>query len=142
MKTVKTYALTEKTLDKDIDKFIKDAQNGKYYYDYKYGMEGLKIIKQYFRFIQKEYDKKNYKLVKICYKKLLFFLFEASYEHDYFQYEDIIGRSKLDFEKIIINYFSCLTKLYSVEELLKEYIEYINAKKEYDFESADINDYT
>lgn len=137
MKIVKTYVLTEKTLDKDIDKFIKDAQNGKYHHDYKHGMEGLKIIKQYFKFIQNEYDNKNYELAKICYKKLLFFLFGASYEHDYFQYEDIIGRSKLDFEKIITNYFSCLIKLHSVEELLKEYTKYINAKKDYDFESAD-----
>lgn len=137
MKIIKTYALTEKTLDKDIDKFISDTRNGKYFYDYKHGMEGLKIIKQYFRLIQKEYDNKNHELAKICYKKLLFLLFEDSYEYNHFGYEDIIGRSKLDFEKIISNYFSCLTKLCSVEELLKEYVEYVNAKKDYDFESAD-----
>ncbi len=137
MKIVKTYVLSEKGLDKDVDKFIKDARDGKYQYDYKYGMEGLKIIKQYFKFIQNAYDNNNYELAKICYKKLLFFLFETTFQYDYFQYEDIVGRSKLDFEKIITNYFSCLTKLCSTEELLGKYKEYIKAKSDFYFESAD-----
>lgn len=57
MKIIKTYTLSEKTLEKDIDKFIRDAKNGKYQYDYKDGQEGLKILKAYFRMIEQELKK-------------------------------------------------------------------------------------
>ena len=47
-KTVKyNYTLTEETLEKDIESFIKEARKGRYSWDYKYNSEGLKIIKQY-----------------------------------------------------------------------------------------------
>ena len=50
MKIVKAYAyqLSENILEKDINKFIRDAKKGAYQFDYKYGQEGLKIIKAYF----------------------------------------------------------------------------------------------
>ena len=43
MKVTKNYSLSEKTLEKDIDKSIRDAKKGAYQYDYKYGQEGLKL---------------------------------------------------------------------------------------------------
>ena len=51
MKIIKKYEykLSEETLDKDIEQFIKETRKGAYTQDYKYGMEGLKIIKQYFK---------------------------------------------------------------------------------------------
>src|SRR3989338_9140283 len=108
MKITRSYEfkLTEAELDKDIDAFIKDARKGAFEWDYKYGMEGLRIIKQYFKLIQLEFDKGNLELCNICYKKLLFLLFEEGCENSYFGYEDIIGRSKLDFERIVKNYFT------------------------------------
>lgn len=133
MKIIKTYsyALSEDSLEKDIDKFIRDAKNGAYQRDYNYGQEGLKTIKAYFRMIEEEFKKQNYSLAAACYKKLMFLLLQN--EHNYFNYEDIVG--KLSFNKFIANYFTCLIKLCSVEELFKEYIEYLKAKPEYDFES-------
>ncbi len=71
MKIIKTYVLSEKTLERDIDKFIRDAKRGVYQYDYKYGLEGLKIIKVYFRMIQEEFNKQNYEVCKVCYKKII-----------------------------------------------------------------------
>jgi len=139
MKIIKKYdyKLTEGTLDKDIDKFIQEVRKGAFEWDYKYGMEGLRIIKQYFKLIQAEFDKGNFLLCKDCYKKLLYLLFDEGYENSYFGYEDIIGRSKLDFDKIIRQYFICLIKLHNVQELFNEYIEYLKKKQEYYFESAE-----
>jgi hypothetical protein len=131
------YKLTEDSLDKDIGKFIKEAQSGAYTWDYKCGMEGLRIIKQYFKLIQQEFNNGNFELCKICYKKLLYLLFEEGYENSYFGYEDIIGRSKLDFDKIVRQYFICLIKLHSVDELFNEFIEYLKKKQDYYFESAE-----
>ncbi|HII14988.1 MAG TPA: hypothetical protein HA362_01635 [Nanoarchaeota archaeon] len=134
MKIIKTYsyALSEDSLGKDIDKFIRGAKSGAYQFDYKYGQEGLKTIKAYFRMIEDEFKKQNYLIARICYKKLMFLLLQNDY--NYFDYEDIVG--KLNFEKFIANYFTCILNLCSVEELFKEYIEYLKAKPEYDFESA------
>ena len=134
MKIVKTYAyeLSEKTLEKDIDKFIRDAKKGAYQFDYKYNQEGLKIIKAYFRMIEIEFKNKNCEVARTCYKKLMFFLLPIDY--NYFDYEDIVG--KLNFEKFIANYFICSVKLCSVEELFKEYSDYLKIKKEYYFEAA------
>ncbi len=133
MKIIKTYsyALTEDSLEKDIDKFIRDAKNGAYQRDYKYGQEGLKAVKAYFRMIEEEFKKQNYAAARACYKKLMFLLLQN--EYNYFDYEDIVG--KLNFEKFIANYFTCLVKLCSVEELFKEYVEYLKVKQDYDFES-------
>ncbi len=139
MKIVKKYEykLTEETLDKDIDKFIKEARKGAFEWDYKYGMEGLRIIKQYFKIIQEEFDNGNFSLCKDCYTKLLYLLFEEGYKNSYFGYEDIVGRSNLDFEKIIKQYFICLIKLYTVDELFYEFIEYLKKKQDYYFEAAE-----
>ena len=135
MKVIKTYVL-EKPLDKDIQDFIRDAKAGCYQWDQKYGGEGLKIIRHYFKFIQKEFDQENYALARTAYKKLIFLLCDTS-EFDYFNYEDIVDRSKLNFEKIVGNYFTCLVKLCSVRELFDEYFEYVKAKGEYYFETAE-----
>ena len=139
MKIIKKYEykLTEESLDKDIEQFIKEARKGAYEWDYKHGMEGLRSIKQYFKLIQQEFDKGNFELCKVCYKKLLFLLFEEGYKYSYFSYEDIIGRSKLNFEKIIRNYFLCLIRLFNVEELFNEYIEYLKVKQDYYFENTE-----
>ena len=139
MKIVKKYEykLTEETLDKDIDKFIKEVRKGAFEWDYKHGMEGLRIIKQYFKITQEEFDKGNFSQCKDCYKKLLYILFEEGYENSYFGYEDIVGRSNLDFEKIIKQYFICLIRLHSVNELFHEFIEYLKKKQAYYFEAAE-----
>ena len=135
MKVVKTYsyALTEGTLEKDLDKFIRDTKNGAYQFDYKYGQEGLKLIKAYFRLIEEEFKKQNYSVARACYKKLMFLLLQN--EYNYFDYDDIVG--KLNFEKFIGNYFICLIKLCTIEELFNEYVEYLKIKEDYYFESAD-----
>jgi hypothetical protein len=133
MKIKQSYSLSEKTLEKDITKFIRDAKKGAFQYDYKYGQEGLKIIKAYFRMIEEEYKNQNFQAAGACYKKLLFFLLQTDY--DYFNYEDIM--SKFNSEKFIGLYFSCLVKTCSVADLFKEYLEYLRAKEEYYFASAD-----
>ena len=133
MKIINTYALSEKTLEKDIEKFIRDAKKGAYQYDYKYGQEGLKTLKAYFRMIEDEFKKQNYQTAKECYKKLLFFLLQRDY--DYFNYEDIM--SKFNAEKIVGNYFVCLIKLCKVRELYAEFLEYLKVKEDYFFESAE-----
>jgi superfamily I DNA/RNA helicase len=139
MKIVKKYEykLTEETLDKDIDTFIKEARKGAFEWDHKYGMEGLRIIKQYFKLTQNEFDKGDFPLCKECYKKLLYLLFEEGYENSYFGYEDIVGRSNLDFEKIIRQYFICLIRVHSVDEVFHEFIEYLKKKQDYYFEAAE-----
>ena len=135
MKIVKSYILSEESLDKDIDCFIRDARLGNYQYDYKNGMEGLKIIKQYFKMLQTAYDNGNYELCRICYKKLLLFLAETSYDEDYFNYEDILGRTKLDFEKIVGNYTHSMIITFFLEDFFREYLIFIEKMKDYDFES-------
>ncbi len=130
MKIIKTYVLSEKTLGKDIDKFIRDAKNGKYQYDYKYGQEGLKILKAYFRIIEQELKKGNYKEAIAGYEKLFKFLFQKDY--DYFNYEDIIR--KFNTEKLIGNYFYCLIK--NKEDIFQKYLDYLKLIDEDYFESA------
>ncbi|MFH1432581.1 MAG: hypothetical protein ABIG84_05155 [archaeon] len=132
VKTIKQYALSEETLEKDIDKFILSAQNGEYNYDYKYGQEGLKLIKAYFRMIEDEFKKQNYTECQKCYKKLMFLLLQS--EYNYFDYEDIVG--KLNFEKLIKNYFLCLINIFSVEELFNEYVEFLKISEDYEFDST------
>jgi len=61
------YKLSEGNLDKDIDKFIKEAKNGTYQMDHRYGQEGLKIIKACFRMIKDEFKNENYKVARDCY---------------------------------------------------------------------------
>jgi len=130
MKIIKTYVLSEKTLEKDIDKFIRDAKNGRYQYDYKYGQEGLKILKAYFRMIEQELKKANYQEAIRAYEKLFKFLFQR--EYDYFNYEDIIG--KFNTEKLIGNYF--YTIIQNKENIFKKYLDYLKLTNGYYFESA------
>src|SRR3989339_1690037 len=133
MKVIKTYALSEVSIEKDIDNFIKEAKKGVFQYDYKYGQEGLKILKAYFRMLEAEFKQNNFTVARNCYKKLLSFLLQKEYE--YFNYEDIM--SKFNSEKIIGSYFTCLIKTCSVGELFQEYLEYLKIKEDYYFESAD-----
>ncbi|MFH1711199.1 MAG: hypothetical protein ABH840_02720 [Nanoarchaeota archaeon] len=135
MKIIKKYEykLTEETLDKDIDKFIKEAKNGSYQMDHRYGQEGLKIIKAYFRIIKEEFKKGNFEISKECYKKMMFLLLQS--EYNYFDYEDIVGR--LNFKEYITNYFTCLIKLCTVEELFNEYMGYLKVKEDYYFEETE-----
>lgn len=128
-----SYALTEETLEKDIDKFIRDAKHGAYQYDYKYQQEGLKLIRAYFRMIGDEFKKQNYIIARSCYKKLIFLLIQT--EHDYFNYEDMVGKLS-NFEKHLGNYFACLVKTCSTEELFQEYYMYCKINEVYDFLSA------
>lgn len=139
MKIIKKYEykLTEESLDKDIEQFVKEARKGAYEWDYKYGMEGLRIIKQYFKLIQQEFNKENFELCKNCYKTILRIMFKEGFEYSCFGYEDIVGRSRLDFEKIIHNYFICLIKLHNTEGLFNEFVEYLKMKQEYYFKSAE-----
>lgn len=130
MKIIKTYKLSEDNLEKDIDQFIKDAENGAYQFDYKYGQEGLKLIKVYFRMIEEEFKNQNYAVSRACYKKLMFLLLQS--EYNYLGYEDIVG--KMNFNKFLANYFICVIKLGSTIDLLNGYIEYLNVKKDYYFE--------
>jgi hypothetical protein len=133
MKIKIAYSLSEKTLEKDIDKFIRDAKRGVFNYDYQYGQEGLKIIKFYFRLVEEEFKKNNYLVARTCYKKLLFILLQR--EYDYFNYNDIM--SKFNAEKIIGLYFFCLVKTCNSEELFEEYLEYLKVKNDYYYESAE-----
>jgi len=132
MKIIKQYTLSEENLEKDIDKFTRDAKNGAYQYDYKYGQEGLKLIKAYFRMIEEEFKKQNYRTARVCYKKLMFLLLQSKY--NYFDYEDIIG--KLNFEKFLAHYFLCLIKQCNIKEIFKEYLEYLKIKEDYYFASV------
>jgi hypothetical protein len=133
MKITQSYSLSEKTLEKDIDKFIRAAKKGAYHSDYKYGQEGLKLIKAYFRMIEDDLKKRNFQVARACYKKLLFFLLQRDY--DYFNYEDIM--SKFNSEKIVGLYFMCLVKTCNIDELFKEYLDYLRIKEDYYFESAE-----
>ncbi len=133
MKVIKTYALSEESIESDIDNFIKEAKKGAFQYDYKYGQEGLKILKAYFRMLEAEFKQNNFTVARTCYKKLLSFLLQKEYE--YFNYEDIM--SKFNSEKIIGFYFTCLIKTCPVDELFTEYLEYLKMKEDYYFESAD-----
>ncbi|MFT4311601.1 MAG: hypothetical protein ACMXYF_00030 [Candidatus Woesearchaeota archaeon] len=130
MKIIKTYVLSEKTLTKDIDKFIRDVKKGVYQYDYRYGQEGLKIIKAYFRMSEQELKKANYKEAIQAYEKLFSFLFQR--EYDYFNYEDIIG--KFTMEKYVGNYFYALIQ--NKDDVFEKYLEYLKLTDEYYFESA------
>jgi len=133
MKIIRSYALSEKTIQKDIDKFMRDAKRGAYQYDYKYGQEGLKMLKAYFRMIEEEFKKQNYQVARECYKKLLLFLLQRDY--DYFNYEDIM--SKFNAEKIVGNYFTCLIRLCTVQQLYTEFLEYLKVKEDYFFETVE-----
>ena len=141
MKVVKivkySYALTEKTLEKDIDKFISDTRKGVFGGDSKHRGEALKIIKQYFRFIQEKFEKKKFEECVKCYKKLILFLFDSSTGRDEADlgYEDLLSKVSKDFGDLIKKYFICLVEFYSDENLANECYDYIIKLKEYGFDS-------
>lgn len=139
MKIIKTlkYKLTEGNIEKDIEKFILEARRGKFAWDYKYGNEGLKIIKAYFKMIQEKFDNNEFEECQKCYSKLILFLFDASRGDDKasFGYEDLLAKVSKDFDKLIKNYFICLIKVCDIENLAEKIAEYASKLKEYGFDS-------
>lgn len=136
-KTVKYhYKLTEETLEKDIESFIKDADDGRYSWDYKHNGEGLKIIKYYFKILQEKFDNGEFEECKACYGKLILFLFDASIgEGANFGYEDLLSKISKDFDQFIKNYFICLVKTCEIEELSERVANYASHLQEYGFDS-------
>lgn len=137
-KTVKyNYKLTQETLEKDIDDFILHARKGDFSWDYKYGGLGLKIIKQYFRILQEKFDNEEYSECKICYEKLILFLFDASFGNDDadFGYEDLLAKITKEFDDYIKNYFICLIKTCNIEELAEKVSRYASHLEGYGFDS-------
>ena|SRR3989344_6322944 len=129
------YKLTEESLSEDMDKFFEEARNGDYQFDHRYGLEGLRIIKQYLKLLNKEFEEKNYGLCIECYKKLLLFLFEASSENNYFDYEDLLARTKLNFNEIVGRYIYLLIKNLSLNSFFEEYLIFVKGMEDYGFES-------
>lgn len=137
-KTVKyNYKLTEETLGKDIDKFISQARKGDFCWDYKYQSEGLKIIKQYFRILKEKFENNEFEECKVCYEKLILFLFDASCGEDDadFGYEDLLAKISDDFDKYAKNYFICLIKTCNIEELAERVSKYASHLNDYGFDS-------
>ena len=137
-KTVKyNYKLTEETLEKDIDKFMSHARKGNFSWDYKYGGVGLKMIKQYFRILQEKFENKEYEECKICYEKLILFLFDASCGNDKadFGYEDLLAKITKEFDDYIKNYFICLVKTCNIGELAEMVSRYASHLNVYGFDS-------
>ena len=137
-KTVKyNYKLTEKTLERDIDKFIYNARRGDFSWDYKYRGIGLKIIRQYFRILKEKLDNQEYEESKICYEKLILFLFDASCGNDKadFGYEDLLAKISDDFDQYVLNYFICLVKTCDIEELAERVSRYASHLDVYGFDS-------
>ena len=48
--------------------FIQEARKGRYSWDSKYGNEGLKIIKHYFKILKEKFKNNELKECKICYE--------------------------------------------------------------------------
>lgn len=137
IKKIIKYELSENSLEKDIDHFIKGAKRGKFAWDSKYENEGLKIIKAYFRMIQEKFNKNEYDECKNCYHKLILFLFDASRgdNNANFGYEDLLAKISDNFDKFIRNYFICLVKACKSDEFLEKVLEYAARLKEYGFNS-------
>jgi len=137
-KSVKyNYTLTEEILEEDIDGFISDAREGDYSWDYKYGSIGLRITKQYFKILQGKFDNNELEECMQCYHKLILFLLNSSAGNDKanFGYEDLLARISNNFDEFINNYFTCLVKTCSLEELSNRIAEYASKLHEYGFES-------
>lgn len=136
-KTVKyNYKLTEETLEKDIDKFIESAKKGDFHMDKMYDNEGLKIVKQYFRILKEKFKNNELEECKSCYHKLIPFLLKASSgETDLFDYEDMLAKITNEFDDYINNYFICLIKTCSIDELANKVSEYASALDVYGFDS-------
>ncbi|MFW5847133.1 MAG: hypothetical protein ACOCUU_03170, partial [Nanoarchaeota archaeon] len=126
-KTVKyNYKLTEENLEKDIDRFIEEARKGFFNWDRKQGSLGLKIIKQYFKLLEKKFNNKEYEECKICYEKLILFLIDSSIGIDNVDlgYEDLLWQVDKNFDRFIKNYFICLVKTCEINELTEHIADY------------------
>lgn len=139
MKLIKTikYQLTKETLEKDIEKFISYARRGDFSWDNKFENEGLKIIKQYFKILKEKFDNNELQECKICYEKLILFLFDASRGDDKanFDYTDLLFKISSNFDNYINNYFICLIKTCGINELSERVSNYAAKLKDYGFES-------
>jgi len=125
------YRLTEESLEKDIDKFIYDLRM------IGLNINGLRIIKQYFKLIGEKFVRDEFEECARCYKKLILFLFDNSTgmsEVD-FGYEDLLAKVSDDFDNFVEKYFISLVKVYSNEELANECYDYIIKLGEYGFNS-------
>ncbi len=138
MKSKIIYELSEETLEKDIDSFIKEAKKGRYSWDSKYENEGLKIIKQYFKILKEKFKNNEFEECKICYEKLILFCLEESdcdRDEDLFSYEDLLARINNDFDQFIKNYFICLVKTCYIEELAERVSRYASRLGDSGFDS-------
>ena len=130
------YALTEETLEKDIDKFIEKAKKGDYHMDKMYGNEGLKIVKQYLRILNEKFKNNEFMECKDCYHKLIpFLLVSSSAEGDLFDYNDMLAMLSKDFDDYIRDYFICLVKTCKMDELADKVSEYASSLDVYGFDS-------
>ena len=130
------YELTEETLEKDIDKFIEKAKKGDYHMDKMYGNEGLKIVKQYLKILNEKYKNNEFEECKNCYHKLIpFLLISSSAEGDLFDYNDMLAMLSKDFDDYIKDYFICLVKTCSIDELADKILEYASSLDVYGFDS-------
>lgn len=138
-KTVKyNYKLTEETLEKDIDGFISEANNGDFHMDRHYNSEGLKIIKQYFKMLKEKFDKNEFDECKVCYEKLILFCIDASGANNcnnLFNYEDLLAKITKEFDDYVKNYFVCLVKTCSIDELSEKVSKYASHLDIYGFDS-------
>ena len=136
-KTVKyNYKLTEETLEKDIDEFIAHARKGDYHMDKMYGNEGLKIIKQYLKILNEKFKNNELEECKNCYHKLIpFLLISSSADGDLFDYNDMLAMLSKDFDDYVRNYFICLVKTCSIDELADKISEYASSLDVYGFDS-------
>ena len=138
-KTVKyNYKLTEKTLEKDIDQFIIVAKNRDFSMDRHYGGEGLKMIKQYFKILKEKLKNQEFEECKICYEKLILFCIDASGANEcdnLFDYEDLLAKITKKFDDHIRDYFICLIKTGSIDELTERISRYAQNLDIYGFDS-------
>ena len=130
------YELTEETLEKDIDRFIEKAKKGDYHMDKMYDNEGLKIIKQYLKILNEKFKNNEIEECKNCYHKLiLFLLISLSAEGDLFDYNDLLAMLSKDFDDYVRDYFICLVKTSSIDELVDKVSEYASKLDVYGFDS-------
>ena len=136
-KTVKyNYKLTKETLAEDIDETIFHAKKGDYHMDKMYGNEGLKIIKQYLRILNEKFKNNELEECKNFYHKLIpFLLRSSSAEGDLFDYNDMLAMLSKDFDDYVRNYFICLLKTCSINELADKISEYASSLDVYGFDS-------
>jgi len=136
-KTVKYRCiLTEETLEKDIEEFIKDARRGDFSWDAKHGSFGLRIIKQYFKLLQNKFDNNELTECMECYHRLILFLLDSSTGKDKanFGYDDLLAKTSNNFDEFINNYFTCLVNVCNLEELAEKIAEYASKLQGYGFE--------